>query len=243
MLPDNRVSAMVEGGEASRQVLLQCEDPAPGRAWTAVVDISSHPRALAAGPAPAGMLAVAMTGTQISLDDGRNSAAADFSVARLQGMLPRPDGGEIFLLGDDRLLSISVSAAIGALHGGVAAVPPARSVPVIPPAAAPSPALTPSAADPPLVSQRPTVARRSPTRDTAPGRPMPSAISAQFEPKYDPVALQLALRRELGDDLGADGVIGPASRRAIAAWQSRIGSKPTGFLSVAQWYRLKGEGE
>lgn len=243
MLPDNRVSAMVEGGEASRQVLLQCEDPAPGRAWTAVVDISSHPRALAAGPAQAGMLAVAMTGTQISLDDGRNSAAADFPVARLQGMVPRPDGGEIFLLGDDRLLSISVSAAIGALHGGVAAVPPARSVPASPPAAAPSPALTPSAADPPLVSQRPTVARRSPTRDTAPGRPMPSAISAQFEPKYDPVALQLALRRELGVDLGADGVIGPASRRAIAAWQSRIGSKPTGFLSVAQWYRLKGEGE
>ena len=72
---------------------------------------------------------------------------------------------------------------------------------------------------------------------------MPSAISAQFEPKYDPVALQLALRRELGVDLGADGVIGPASRRAIAAGQSRIGSKPTGFLSVAQWYRLKGEGE
>ena len=238
MLPDNRTSAMVEGGDVTRQVLLQCDDPAPARAWTAVVDISNHPRALAAGPAQAGTLAVTLTGTQVSLNDGRNSASADFSVAQVRGMMPRPDGGEIFLLGDDRLLSVSVSAAIGALHGVVAAVvspEPAPSAPL--PAGEPLPA----PAEPPRDLQRPAAPPRPTAKDITPsGRPMPSAISAQFEPKYDPVSLQLALRRELGVDLGADGVIGPASRRAIADWQLRIGSNPTGFLSVSQWYRLKG---
>lgn len=78
MLPDNRTSAMVEGGDVTRQVLLQCDDPAPARAWTAVVDISNHPRALAAGTGIL-TLAVTLTGTQVSLNDGRNSASADFS--------------------------------------------------------------------------------------------------------------------------------------------------------------------
>lgn len=246
MLPDNRISAMVEGGEASRQVLLQCDDPALDRAWTAVVDISSHPRALAAGPARAGTLAVTLTGTQIGLDDGRSSAAADFSVARPRGMFLRPGGGEIFVLGDDRLMSISVSAAIGALHGGVAAVPPARPAPVTPPPTVepPSASVEPPPVEPIRAPQRPAVPRRSTAKDIAPsGRPIASAIAAQFEPKYDPVALQQALRLETGVDLGADGVIGPASRRAIADWQSSIGSQPTGFLSVPQWYYLKGKVE
>ena len=131
-----------------------------------------------------------------------------------------------------------MSAAIGVLHGVVAAVvspEPAPSAPL--PAGEPLPA----PAEPPRDLQRPAAPPRPTAKDITPsGRPMPSAISAQFEPKYDPVSLQLALRRELGVDLGADGVIGPASRRAIADWQLRIGSNPTGFLSVSQWYRLKG---
>ena len=240
MLPGNRASAMVEGSDVLRQVQLQCDDPAPGRAWTAVVDISSHPRALAAGPSQGGALAASMTGTQVSLDDGRNSASVDFAVDQLRGMWARPGGKEIFLLGDDRLLSLSVSAAIGALHGGVAAMTPPQPVPVAPARAE----LPPAPAEPLRAPQRPSVSQRPPAKDIAPSdRPLPSAIAAQFEPKYDPVALQLALRRALGVDLGADGVIGPASRRAIADWQLRIGSKPTGFLSVAQWYRLQQEAE
>lgn len=50
ILPDGRASAMTLGPYGARQVLLQCGDPAPGREWTAAVDISAHPRALAVAP-------------------------------------------------------------------------------------------------------------------------------------------------------------------------------------------------
>lgn len=152
-------------------------------------------------------------------------------------MMPRPDGGEIFLLGDDRLLSVSVSAAIGALHGVVAAwCHPNR---LRPPRCRQRAVARAGRAAPGTCNGRRAPKAHCKGHHPSAGR-MPSAISAQFEPKYDPVSLQLALRRELGVDLGADGGDRPASRRAIADWQLRIGSNPTGFLSVSQWYRLKG---
>lgn len=242
MMSNNHLSARVEGGGTVRQVLLQCDTPMPGQPWSTVIDITAHPRALADGPARAGTLAVSMTPTEVGLSDGRRAASVAFPVGSLRAMLPRPGGKEIFVLEDDRLLSISVSAAIGRLHEAVPAATPSLAAPP----AEPSPTLPAAAASLPLSPEATPAPRRPLARTSlsvesaAPeGPPTQSATSAQEEADYDPVALQLALRRVLGGDLRPDGVIGPDTRRAIAAWQASIGNDPTGFVGASQWDRLR----
>ena len=73
----------------------------------------------------------------------------------------------------------------------------------------------------------------APAAITAPAPP-PSGTDPLPLTRDEARAVQSSLSR-LGFDPGvADGLIGPRSRRAIAAWQASLGAEPTGFLSAQQ---------
>lgn len=233
MLPAGRASAMTLGPDGARQVLLQCADPEPGREWTAAVDISAHPRALAIAPGRATTLAVSLTKDGVELHDGGKQAVISTPVRGARAILPRPDGNEILVIDDQSLLSVSVSAAIGMLHQQGRAPGPVPDSDTLPP---PSDPTAPS-----ILADRPTSEPPRPVRPNRPRLPLASADSAQSEPPYDRAAVQQALADALGIEMQIDGVIGPDTRRAIAEWQARLGSVATGYLSQAQLQRLLAE--
>lgn len=234
MLPAGRASAMALGPDGAWQVLLQCADPEPGRQWTAAVDISTHPRALAIAPGRATTLAVSLTEDGLELDDGGKQAMISTPISGARAILPRPDGNEIFVIDHQSLLSVSVSSAISTLHRQGRSPAPISVSTALPP---PSDQTAPTTlADPPT----PKLPR--PVGPNRPRLPLVSADSAQNEPTYDRAAVQRALADALGSEMQIDGVIGPDTRRAIAEWQSRLGSVATGYLSQEQLKRLLAEG-
>ena len=72
--------------------------------------------------------------------------------------------------------------------------------------------------------------------------PDPAAIEAALglSPR-DREAIQASLTALGFDTKGADGVLGPNSRRAIAAWQQARNERPTGYLTASQYDRLLAE--
>ncbi len=58
----------------------------------------------------------------------------------------------------------------------------------------------------------------------------------------DRMHVQVALAALGFDPKGADGVLGPRSRKAIAAWQHSRNDPPTGFLTAAQQQALMTDG-
>jgi hypothetical protein len=239
------LDARVQTGTGPAQTLVDCKDATHSRAWSHRRDVSDHSRSLSLGSAAISEMQIALQPQSVVLSDGVAEARfqAGLDVAALRGMVAPPGGTEFFTVDEHRLIRIALAPAISALaaHGRVIPSPvPSESDPVgadaMPPAAAPD--LPPDA--PPDVPAVPVAEPASPVVQPVPdpvaeAKQAPiSAGSATEEPSYNRANVQAALGRALGRRLVADGIIGQQSRSAIADWQTRIGSEPTGFLSEEQ---------
>jgi hypothetical protein len=179
-----------------------------------------------AGAAPlmltaAELFAVARSSAASAMPDmARASALLD----RIEAEHPASDlAALIRLYRDSGVADAAVIAAIDARMAG--AVP----VPTPPPGTAPPAA----GAAAPVAAPGPIVA------------PPPLPLAFEFDEAA--LALTRAERREVQGRLNAlghaagptDGLFGPRSRAAIAAWQAAMGIAPTGFLDAAQLARLR----
>jgi formylglycine-generating enzyme required for sulfatase activity len=100
----------------------------------------------------------------------------------------------------------------------------------VPPITAPEPApATPSAAEP----------APAPPPALEAVEPSPAEVEAALGlSRGDWQAAQLGLKSQGFDAGAADGVVGPKTRQAVAAWQARVGADATGYLAAGQLDRI-----
>lgn len=241
-------------GAGAVDALMSCETGRTGP-WTAQQDVSDLPRNLSLGAGGFGLFEIAVAGQGLALRAGGQGLALRADVAPgvpspLVALVPRPGGQEVFLVDRAGLWSVSLAAAVEALRAEGAPVAPAPDLPepAAPEPAAPEPDPVPPAPQAPApatpepgtgLAQTPgpeAAASPPPAAAEPPPAPPSAPISAAEgeEPAYDAAAVQAALAAATGQRISADGVVGPRTRAAIAAWQDSIGSAPTGFLSAGQ---------
>jgi hypothetical protein len=236
--------ARIETGAGPVQILVDCADTAQSRLWSHRRDVSGHTRSLSLGAAAISELQVSLLAEEVLLSDGLVTEKLP-SKAVFTGLrgIAAPQGGDmVFVIDERQLIGIGLGPAISTLAAHVRATP--SSLPTISDPEIAATVLPPDATPAPAPAPKPASARRvAPSVPSVPDvYALPSVSSGAEEPVYDGTDVQAALRRVLGRRIVADGVIGPRSRAAIAEWQGKIGSVPTGFLSQAQLALLLNRG-
>ncbi|PKQ10943.1 MAG: hypothetical protein CVT70_16905 [Alphaproteobacteria bacterium HGW-Alphaproteobacteria-1] len=246
------LSALIDSPTQRQQAMIVCADASQSLLWASRHDIRNHPRNLSKGASATADLVISLTKDAILLQDGVVEAAEPGgNTASLRGHVMRPDGSEVFLIDDSKLLSIALAPAISDLArdgkprqtdtGTADPTPPPQVKPQPAPPATKSPAPPGSKAPTPAPSPQPQAQQAAPTAPTA--QIPPSANTHADEAANDSAAVQRALAATLGEKITADGILGKRSRAAIARWQAQIGAAPTGYLGAAQVERLLAAGQ
>lgn len=236
------LSTLIDSPAQRQQAMIVCTDASQSLFWASRHDIQNHPRNLSKGATATAELMISLTKDAILLQDGAIEAAEPGgNTASLRGHVMRPDGSEVFLIDDSKLLSIALAPAISDLarDGKSRQTDAGTADPTPPPQVKPQPA--PPATKSPAPSPQPQAQQAAPTAPTA--QIPPSANTRADEAAYHPAAVQRALAAALGETITADGILGKRSRAAIARWQAQIGAAPTGYLGAAQVERLLAAGK
>jgi hypothetical protein len=236
------LSALIDSPAQRQQAMIVCADGRQSQFWTSRHDIQNHPRNLSNGATAPAELMISLTKDAILLQDGAKAAVEPGgNTASLRGQAMRPDGSEVFLIDESKLLSIAIAPAISDLarDGKSRQTDAGTADPTPPPQVKPQPA--PPATKSPTPSPQPQAQRVVP--DPPPAQIPPSADTRADEADYDPAAVQRALATVLGETITADGILGKRSRAAIARWQAKIGAAPTGYLGATQVQRLLAAGK